>query len=424
MFTVCDGHGSNGDQASKRVAEELNASIEAGIMESAAMAELLPEAFQTAQNRLKMDSALSTAGDFEVSGTTVVVVIICRKKMWMAHAGDSRAVLARKDGSILQLTGDHNVTLKSEYTRIFAHGGEIRKYDDEAPRVVAYNETGQMYALGMSRSVGDLCFTKVGVTHEPTVSSRTIEHEDEWIIMASDGIWEFITNREAVEIVRKTWDEHKSATMCTRALINKAKDRWFEMEKIYRDDITVTMIHVPHLLIQMKRTMKGTSPKMASRGGGSPSLAALTASPMLPGSLGSLDIEHQEMESVMLDPPVTEAEDSELKGSLPSQNLGMGMQWDSTALKSQNLAGSRFMRRHASALLLSINPEDLMQAPLDVSKTSASCQESPPSPRDLSLSPELDMNLWKFDELGKDQADNPSPKKTNLSVAALTLTAD
>ena len=93
----------------------------------------------------------------------------------------------------------------------------------------------------MSRSVGDLGFTKVGVTHEPTVSDRTIEHEDEWIIMASDGIWEFITNREAVEIVRKTWDEHKSATMCTRALINKAKDRWFEMEKIYRDDITVTM---------------------------------------------------------------------------------------------------------------------------------------------------------------------------------------
>ena len=196
------------------------------------------------------------------------------------------------------------------------------------------------------------------------------------------------------------------------------------------------MIHVPDLLTQMKRNVKGTSPKMASRGGGSPSLAALSASPMLPGRLCSLDIEEMEsvmLESTMLDPPVTggEAADSEPERSLPSQNLGRGMQWDSTALKSQNLAGSRFMRRHASALQLSINPEDLMQAPSDVSKTSAPCQESPRPPigskRRLSMSPELDMNLWKLitpDESGKDKADNSSPKKTNLSVDALTLTAD
>merc|ERR1712159_503025 len=185
--------------------------------------------------------------------------------MWVGNVGDSRAVIARTDSTLLEMTEDHKVSDPREQERIIEAGGEItEQQQDEAARVVCYSEAGTKFALAMSRSIGDLRFTAAGVSHEPEVTFTTLADEDEWLIMATDGIWEFITNQEAAEIVR----QHDDATMACRSLIARAKQLWLEEEGDYRDDITVTVVK---LQVMLNHVQASTRP--VSR---SPSRAQLT----------------------------------------------------------------------------------------------------------------------------------------------------
>ena len=53
----------------------------------------------------------------------------------------------------------------------------------------------------MSRSLGDLVAHRAGVSPEPEVCSVELHEDDAFLIVASDGVWEFMTNQEAAEIV-------------------------------------------------------------------------------------------------------------------------------------------------------------------------------------------------------------------------------
>ena len=120
--------------------------------------------------------------------------------------------------------------------------------ENEAARVVCYSPNGSRFALGMSRSIGDLGFVKAGVSHEPDVTHHTLTDEDAWLIIATDGIWEFISDEEAINIVAQSWETHpRDATMACRALIARAKYLWKEIEGDYRDDITATVVDI-HIL--------------------------------------------------------------------------------------------------------------------------------------------------------------------------------
>ena len=53
--------------------------------------------------------------------------------------------------------------------------------------------------LAMSRSLGDHAVAEVGVTAEPVMLTEAVTPEDEVLILASDGVWEFISSQEACE---------------------------------------------------------------------------------------------------------------------------------------------------------------------------------------------------------------------------------
>nr|ANC68271.1 protein phosphatase PP2C 2 [Dendrobium officinale] len=108
----------------------------------------------------------------------------------VANCGDSRAVLCRQ-GAAIPLSIDHKPDRPDEMQRIQAAGGRVIFWD--GPRVQG--------VLAMSRAIGD-GYLKPYVTAEPEVTVTERKEEDEFLILASDGLWDVVTNEMACQIVR------------------------------------------------------------------------------------------------------------------------------------------------------------------------------------------------------------------------------
>ncbi|KAL8189363.1 hypothetical protein R6Q57_028929 [Mikania cordata] len=127
----------------------------------------------------------------ETVGSTAVVALICSSHVIVANCGDSRAVLYRGKEAIA-LSSDHKPNREDEYARIEAAGG----------KVIQWNGQRVFGVLAMSRSIGD-GYLKPWIIPEPEVTITPRAREDECLILASDGLWDVISNHEACEVAKK-----------------------------------------------------------------------------------------------------------------------------------------------------------------------------------------------------------------------------
>lgn len=128
------------------------------------------------------------------SGSTALTVFIKDQKIHVANLGDTRAVLCRK-GQAIAITVDHKPSDAQEEERVKKLGGTI---------------TGSIVrrvngVLGVSRAVGDF-YMKPYVSADPYLNSVDISADDEFLIIACDGVWDELTNQEAVDIVKSESD--------------------------------------------------------------------------------------------------------------------------------------------------------------------------------------------------------------------------
>jgi len=77
----------------------------------------------------------------------------------------------------------------------------------------------------MSRSIGDFVAQTVGVIPEPEFYEKTLTHHDKFLILASDGVWEFITNEQAVKMVVPFWKKNDPKGAC-EMLVAKSVAHW------------------------------------------------------------------------------------------------------------------------------------------------------------------------------------------------------
>jgi serine/threonine protein phosphatase PrpC len=110
--------------------------------------------------------------------------------IWIANVGDSRAVLCNHLGKAMQLSRDHKPHHAPEKKRIENMGGKI-KFDGVDWRI------GD---LSLSRAIGDLDNTPY-VTHKPEVFRYRLNKKDKYIIFACDGLWDVVSNDDAVNFV-------------------------------------------------------------------------------------------------------------------------------------------------------------------------------------------------------------------------------
>ena len=164
--------------------------------------------------------------------------------MFIAHIGDCRAVLSN-DGVAMSLTEDHKPNLKSEKLRIEAAGGWV--------------QNGRVNGnLGVSRSVGDIQFKVFSETpgmcngkedvkgslwspcqqviSKPDVMHFTVEEHHEFVVLASDGLWDVFPPQECVNFVRKQLFKTKNIDRTASELIQKA------MKRGSQDNVSVVII--------------------------------------------------------------------------------------------------------------------------------------------------------------------------------------
>ena len=94
--------------------------------------------------------------------------------------------------------------------------------------------------FAMSRSFGDQIAHSVGVVVSPEILEHNFCEEDKIILLASDGIWEFIDNEEALNIVKKYYEDN-DAEGALEEIYTEADKRWRENEGIV-DDITAIIL--------------------------------------------------------------------------------------------------------------------------------------------------------------------------------------
>ena len=193
--------------------------------------------------------------DSDLSGTTNCSIFIIGNHLICSNLGDSRAILIRKNNEIYNLSNDHKPNNKNEYERIIKKNGEIRKNNiDINNNFIDYNEINlnikipfrvflknkNIPGLAMSRSIGDFIAKKVGVINEPEILDIIINNNDKFIILASDGLWEFVSNEDVRDIVNKYYKDFNLKD-AIKDLINFAIKKFENVGK-YIDDITIILI--------------------------------------------------------------------------------------------------------------------------------------------------------------------------------------
>ncbi|MBA0662886.1 hypothetical protein Goklo_006952 [Gossypium klotzschianum] len=227
-------------------------------------------------------------------GSCCLVGIICSGLLYIANAGDSRVVLGRlekafKEVKAVQLSSEHNASFESVRE-------ELRSFHPDDPQIVVlrHNVWRVKGIIQISRSIGDAylkkpefnrepllpkfrvpnSFEKPILQAEPAISVQKLRPEDQFLIFASDGLWEHLSNQEAVNIVNTCPRNGIARRLIKAALREAAKKRemrYSDLKKIdrgvrrhFHDDITVIVLFLDFHLISNGSSCR---PLVSIRGG-------------------------------------------------------------------------------------------------------------------------------------------------------------
>lgn len=238
LFAVCDGHGVNGHDVSAYLKTRLPKAImqEPGCKQHPGRS--------LAQSILRLNQEMLTGTvDVSMSGSTCIAVVLRNEHLWCANVGDSRAVIGRRTGaqwSAVPLSRDHKPDLRDEAERIFKAGGRVAAYQDEEGNPIGPARVWLRHidtpGLAMSRSIGDAVAASVGVISTPEVLHITLQPDDKVLVLGSDGVFEFLSNEEVIDIVTPFWG-HRDAQSACKAVENTAYAKWAEVRSTQDEDV-------------------------------------------------------------------------------------------------------------------------------------------------------------------------------------------
>uniref|UniRef100_A0A1D1Z8M4 protein-serine/threonine phosphatase n=2 Tax=Anthurium amnicola TaxID=1678845 RepID=A0A1D1Z8M4_9ARAE len=225
MFGIFDGH--RGAAAAEFAARALPGFLQT-LGSTNSPSDALAQAF------VKTDIAFRNELTFQLTsrrvthkdwhpGCTVITALLVRDKLFVANAGDCRTILCR-NGHPIPLSRDHVASCPDERARVMKHGMEV-KWQVDTWRIGPA-------ALQVTRSIGDDDL-KPAVTAEPEITEISLSVHDEYLVMASDGLWDVLSNEDVVSIIR---DTVKEPGMCSKRLATEAAARGS------KDNITVIVV--------------------------------------------------------------------------------------------------------------------------------------------------------------------------------------
>ncbi|KAL3505581.1 hypothetical protein ACH5RR_030963 [Cinchona calisaya] len=230
FYAVFDGHGGS-DAAAYVKNNAMKFFFEdVALPQKSDIDELFLEELESCHRRafLEADQALAVESSVGACcGTTAITALVLGRHLLIANAGDCRAVLCRK-GVAVQLSQDHRPSSAVERKRVEDLGGVI--------------EYGYLNGeLSVTRALGDW-YMKLPVgsvsplTAEPEVQHILLSEDDEFLIIGCDGIWDVMSNQDAVSLVRRELRHHGDPQQCARELVDHA------LHKDTSDNLTVIVV--------------------------------------------------------------------------------------------------------------------------------------------------------------------------------------
>ncbi|KAD6454745.1 hypothetical protein E3N88_09451 [Mikania micrantha] len=192
FFGVYDGHGGSqvakfcAERMHEVIAEEWNQEANDEFKWQQRWEAVMSSGFERTDNEVITEAAAP-----EIVGSTAVTVVLSRCQIIVSNCGDSRAVLCRGTETI-PLTVDQKPDREDELLRI----------EEQDGKVINWNGARVFGVLAMSRAIGDR-YLRPWIIPVPEISFTTRTDEDECLIIASDGLWDVMSNNEVGELARR-----------------------------------------------------------------------------------------------------------------------------------------------------------------------------------------------------------------------------
>ncbi|KZV53333.1 phosphatase 2C family protein [Dorcoceras hygrometricum] len=294
---IYDGHG--GPETSRFINDHLFQHLKRFTAENQSMSvEVIRKAFQATEDGFfsVVSRQWPMKPQIAAVGSCCLVGIICNGTLYVASLGDSRAVLGRlvkatEEVLAIQLSEEHNASFESVRQ-------ELRSLHPDDPQIVVlkHNVWRVKGLIQISRSIGDVYlkrpeynreplyakfrlrepFKRPILSSEPSITMHPLLPHDQFIIFASDGLWEHLTNQEAVDLVQSHPRSGSARRLVKTALQEAAKKRemrYSDLKKIdrgvrrhFHDDITVVVVFLDSHLVS--RATSARSPTLSVKGGG------------------------------------------------------------------------------------------------------------------------------------------------------------
>lgn len=226
---------------------------------------MLTKAHLATNSGLRKDTTI----DDTLSGTTAISLLLKGNVMYFSNLGDSRAILISEtaDGRLVAkaMSSDQTPYRRDERERVKRYGarvltmeqiegnapihenwGDLELGDEideggDPPRI--WSPLGDYPGTAFTRSIGDFFAESLGVVAEPEFTVQTIDKSDKYVLIASDGVFEFLTNQMTADMIRS----HEDLLSVCRAVVEVSYGLWLQYE--YRtDDITIVLIAIDELL--------------------------------------------------------------------------------------------------------------------------------------------------------------------------------
>ncbi|KAK8359194.1 hypothetical protein V6Z11_A04G079800 [Gossypium hirsutum] len=289
---VYDGHG--GPDASRFISDHLFQNLITGLARAngTISEDILRNAFSATEDGFLalVRRSCGIKPLIAAIGSCCLVGVIWRGTLYVANLGDSRAVigyLGRSNKIVAeQLTRDHNASIEEVRQ-------ELRSlHPDDSHIVVMKHGVWRIKGIiQVSRSIGDAYLKRPEfsldpsfprfhlsepirrpvLTAEPSLCTRVLQPSDKFLIFASDGLWEHLTNQQAVEIVSNSPRAGIARRLIKTALNEAARKRemrYDDLKKVdkgirrfFHDDITVVVIFIDQESLSTKMPVPEQSVK-------------------------------------------------------------------------------------------------------------------------------------------------------------------
>ncbi|MBD3231797.1 hypothetical protein GF322_03995 [Candidatus Dependentiae bacterium] len=232
---IYDGHGTS--DTAEYLRNNLHSNILKIYQQTNNLIRAINQGFSQTNKEILQDETIKN------SGSCAIVAFILKDKIIIANCGDSRAVLG-KNNQIIQLSNDHKINNVNEQQRIIQNNGllnivpatTINPYTMNSHSDTTYKNQN-WNTLAIARTFGDAMFVEPPmpagcIIAEPEITTYDLQGDEEFLILASDGLWDKIKNQKIYNIINLNQSKNTSEILATKA-----------RQKGSADDITVITLY-------------------------------------------------------------------------------------------------------------------------------------------------------------------------------------